>query len=279
MTGHLVVPEWGAEPVTINRTALAVLRGELGFTGTVITDAVDMGALAGTIGMAEGAVRAVIAGADSVCVGGVAADEATLDQLVDRLTDAVTTGRLPIERLTAAVARTAAIGVPPTRVGGYDRKIGMIAARRAVVAHGMPRVTGSPLVVELVVRPTLVVEVPEQDRGTPRPPRPGFGAVLADVMPDVAVRRLSMSDASPARDIVDLADGRPLVVVAADPGRYPWMLELIDALIGMGRVIVIDTGAGWPVPGVFDRLDTHGGALVNLRAAAEHLAGHAAYPR
>ncbi|MER6897593.1 glycoside hydrolase family 3 N-terminal domain-containing protein, partial [Amycolatopsis sp. NPDC000740] len=70
MSGHLVVREWGDEPATFNRTALVdVLRGELGFTGTVITDALEMGAISGAYGrhdgIGEASVRALLGGADA----------------------------------------------------------------------------------------------------------------------------------------------------------------------------------------------------------------------
>ena len=72
MTGHLVVPEWGSAPVTLNKHAIDLLRTELGFTGAVITDGLDMKAVGGDL--AHGAVRALAAGVDALCLGGIALD-------------------------------------------------------------------------------------------------------------------------------------------------------------------------------------------------------------
>lgn len=110
MTAHIVVPEWGAEPVTVNPGAIARLRAA-GFDGVVVTDAVDMAAIAGTYGIGGGAARALAAGADLVCLGnpelsGVDAP-AQYTEVVDAIAAAVGDGRLAPERLREAHARVA----------------------------------------------------------------------------------------------------------------------------------------------------------------------------
>src|SRR3954469_23081509 len=67
MTGHLLVPALDAEHLATVSPAITtgLLRERLGFTGTVVTDALEMRAVAGTLGMVEGFVRALIAGADA----------------------------------------------------------------------------------------------------------------------------------------------------------------------------------------------------------------------
>lgn len=100
MTGHLVVRAWGDEPATLNRVALTdVLRGELGFTGAIITDALEMGAVSGAYGRHDGlghsAVRALIAGADALCIGGAAFEADALDAINAAIVAAVTSGSCP----------------------------------------------------------------------------------------------------------------------------------------------------------------------------------------
>ncbi|MFD4959609.1 glycoside hydrolase family 3 N-terminal domain-containing protein [Microbacterium sp. NPDC058389] len=114
MTAHIVVPEWGAEPVTVNPDAIARLRAA-GFDGVVVTDAVDMAAIAATYGIGGGAARALAAGADLVCLGnpelgGIDA-AAQYAEVVDAIVAAVHDGHLAPERLREAhdrVARLAA---------------------------------------------------------------------------------------------------------------------------------------------------------------------------
>ena len=70
MTAHLVVPAVDAAPATLSRAQLTgLLREELGFTGVVVTDALEMKAVSATVGMEEGAVLALLAGADALCLG------------------------------------------------------------------------------------------------------------------------------------------------------------------------------------------------------------------
>src|SRR6266704_442075 len=91
MTAHLRVPAFGEELATVNRSVLTgLLREELGFDGLLFT---------------EGAVRALADGGDALCVGGGFGDEATVNLLVEALTNAVREGRLGEDRLAAAAAR------------------------------------------------------------------------------------------------------------------------------------------------------------------------------
>ncbi|GGS55590.1 beta-N-acetylhexosaminidase [Actinokineospora fastidiosa] len=134
MTGHLVVPGWGDDPVTLNSVAInEILRGELGFTGAVITDALEMGAVAGTFGdtdgLTEAAVRALRAGADALCIGGEEAGPEVLDRIVGRIAAAVADGTLDEQRLAEAAARTRALGTAPEH-GGHP------APRRQDIGRG-----------------------------------------------------------------------------------------------------------------------------------------------
>ena len=53
MAGHLVVPAVDDLPASVSRRWLTeILRGEMGFDGVVVTDALEMAAIAGTYGIA-----------------------------------------------------------------------------------------------------------------------------------------------------------------------------------------------------------------------------------
>ncbi|MEU4388701.1 glycoside hydrolase family 3 N-terminal domain-containing protein [Promicromonospora sp. NPDC023805] len=103
MTAHVLFPALGPAPASIEPAATRLLR-ELGHTGPIITDALDMGALrqlTGSVG--EAAVRAVEAGADLLCLG---LDPALYTQSYDALSRAVAAGRLTVERLEESGERT-----------------------------------------------------------------------------------------------------------------------------------------------------------------------------
>ena len=57
-------------PATLSHAQLTgLLRDELGFTRAIVTDALEMKAVSETVGMEEGAVLALAAGADALCLG------------------------------------------------------------------------------------------------------------------------------------------------------------------------------------------------------------------
>lgn len=103
MTGHLAVPGLGEDPTvpaTLSRKILhGVLREELGFTGLVVTDALDMGGVKNAMAPGEVAVQALLAGADVLLM--------PPDPLLARqaVIDAVNSGRVPMARLDDAVRR------------------------------------------------------------------------------------------------------------------------------------------------------------------------------
>jgi len=266
MLGHLVIPAWGDEPASLSPKAVSVLREELGFTGTIVTDAIDMGAVTGTAGMSGGAIAALNAGADTLVIGGTYTDEATVTKLVDALVEAVVTDALSVDRLYDAANRTRELASRPaanTGGGDWDRSIGLVAARRAIAVRGEPKLAGPPLVVELTVATNIAVgAVPWS-----------FGEQLVALVPDTTVLRLSKEDA-PVSRIVTAASGRQVVVVTRDAQRYPWVVDVLGELASSGLDLIrVETGIPGPTLGVATVVDTHGAARVCLRAGAELLAG------
>lgn len=170
MTAHIVVPEWGDEPATLNPRVLAGLR-ERGFDGVIVTDALDMAAVRETVGLGQGAVAALLAGADLLCVGnptnpGEAAfsdqDERDFYAARDAIVDALQSGVLPRARVEEAAARVArmarAIAVRETPVDdGFD---GLALARPGVTARGAltPHADVATTIVDARRRATLAVD-------------------------------------------------------------------------------------------------------------------------
>jgi beta-N-acetylhexosaminidase len=268
MSGHLVVRAWGDEPATLNRKALTdVLRGELGFTGAVITDALDMAAVSGEYGSHDGiggaAVRSLAAGADALCIGGAAFDADVLNRITATIVAAVESGELPLARLAEASARTAALGEAPASAGGVvpvDRQLGLEAARKALRIQGDPRLDGPPLVVDVQSEPTIAAG-----------PMPwGLGPHLSELVPGTRVLSVSGADVA---EVLEAAQGfRSVVVVTREAHRHPDVRALLAALReSTVDFIRVETGAPGP-DGEGDRIDTFSGSYVSLRAAAEYLA-------
>lgn len=108
MTSHIIVDALDPQnPATFSRIVLMdVLRGQLGFTGAIITDALDMVGASGEIGVPAAAVKALAAGADLLCIGSETTQEQYL-QVLDAIEAAVVDGTLPLSRLRDAADRTA----------------------------------------------------------------------------------------------------------------------------------------------------------------------------
>ncbi|WKU05167.1 glycoside hydrolase family 3 protein [Micromonospora sp. HUAS LYJ1] len=278
MTGHLLVPALDPDlPATLSRRILGdLLREELGFSGVVVTDAVEMRAVADRYGFAGTAVRALAAGADAICVGGERADEAAARYLRDAIVAAVLAGELPEERLAEAAKRVgqlaewstaARAGRPePAPRPADGSPVGLTAARRAVRVSGdavgrLP-LTAAAHVVEFAAPHNIAI-------GAETPW--GLGAPLADLLPGTTTVRLTEADL-PA-DATSGAAGRPLVLVVRDLHRHPWMRAAVDrALATRPDAVIVELGLPELVTGGL-HLATHGATRAAARAAAELLTG------
>ena len=245
MSAHIVVRAAGEEPATLNRVLLHdLLRDDLGFEGMAITDAVEMGAISATTGPADAAVRALLAGADAVCLGHDLADEET-GSAIRALTD-----RVPEERLAEAAERVARVRIEGLSAEA-DRAVGVEAARRALLVEGDPP-RGADVVVELAPPPTMAAgEVPTS---------------LASRLP--GAERVVLHEGSPTPSL----DGRRLVVVLRDAHLHEWQRQLAEALLERAGGVVVETGVPlWRPPRAIAYIATHGAARVNLDSAAERL--------
>src|SRR6187455_1156100 len=105
MTAHILVPALDEErPATLSPTIVTgMLREELGYQGVILSDDLEMKAIAKTYAVPEAAVQAIAAGCDGllVCSGDVDLQAKTLEALVY----AVEQGRVPYKRLEDALSR------------------------------------------------------------------------------------------------------------------------------------------------------------------------------
>lgn len=90
-------------PVSVSKPILTDwLRNELGFTGVVVTDDIEVGATVSSIPMAEYAVRTINAGSDMVIIRN---DAKHIKEVRDALLQAVADGTISEDRLDASVRR------------------------------------------------------------------------------------------------------------------------------------------------------------------------------
>lgn len=112
MTAHLLVPSLDEDnPATLSRRIVhGLLRDELGFEGVILSDDLEMRALAKTYSVADAAVGAIAAGCDGVLVcradtGDRRRDIEAQVEVLEALVHAVEDGRIPFGRLDDALAR------------------------------------------------------------------------------------------------------------------------------------------------------------------------------
>jgi beta-N-acetylhexosaminidase len=122
MTAHVLVPSFDeTRPATLSpKIVRALLREELDYDGVILSDDLEMKAIAATWPVPEAAVQAVAAGCDAllVCSGDVDLQARTLEALVHAVEDGtIPFGRLEDaqKRLRAAKARILAPAPPATR--------------------------------------------------------------------------------------------------------------------------------------------------------------------
>lgn len=110
MSAHVVFPAFEPDPDTPSTLSHAVLtdllRRELGFSGVVFTDCLEMAAIAEGIGVVEGAVRAFKAGADILLVSH---REDRQVGVIEALVKAVESGEIAESRIDESLARILAL--------------------------------------------------------------------------------------------------------------------------------------------------------------------------
>jgi beta-N-acetylhexosaminidase len=273
MTAHILIPAWDAVPATLSRVILTdLLRERMGFRGLVVTDALEMAAIRSSVGVVEGAVQALAAGADALCVGARLVDEEVVASIVAGLVGAVRAGRLGEERLVesrerlAVVARWAASR--RSEAGPVDGSVGLEAARRALRSAGVTKLATAPVMVELQPRPGIPVgQVPW-----------GLGDVLRERAPQTEVLRFESRP--PVGDILAAAGSRPLVLVVRDLHRHAWIEAASEELLsGRPDTVLVEMGFPGRRPDRAHRyVLTHGAAPVNALAVAELLTPQAGLP-
>jgi beta-N-acetylhexosaminidase len=105
MVSNAVIPGLTTRPASVDPTAITtVLRGQLGFTGLVVTDSLSARALADAgYSPARATVAALAAGADLILLGGGGKqDPRLIPTAIEAVVEAVEKGRLPRERLIEA---------------------------------------------------------------------------------------------------------------------------------------------------------------------------------
>ncbi|MDY0964952.1 beta-N-acetylhexosaminidase [Massilia sp. CFBP9026] len=161
MTAHIVYPALDpVNPATMSRAILTgVLREEFGYDGVIITDGMDMHAIAHRYDAGQAAVNALVAGADMVMAIGT---RATQVETVHAIAAAIRDGVLPLPEVEAKLARLARLAdAHPARAIAYareqdDRALMARAWRAGLTELGRPQRPARGSRVRLVARADVV---------------------------------------------------------------------------------------------------------------------------
>ena len=161
MTAHIVYPALDADyPATMSRRILTtLLRDQWQYQGVVITDSMDMHAIADRFGVGKAALQALLAGADMVmALGSSAAQEQSLAAIEQAIED----GTLDMGDIEARLARLDALAAQyPCRTGRYlseasDHAVMARGWRAGLSARGAPCAPPKGSKVRLVMRADVV---------------------------------------------------------------------------------------------------------------------------
>lgn len=249
MTSHIMLPQLDSNhPATMSRFVLHdLLRGDLGFSGVIVSDALDMVGASGSLGMAGAAVAALRAGCDLLCLGTENTD-AQLDHIEEAVNGAVADGTLAFSSVSEAVSRVRglaedlkaareAAGPPPGFEPGWPKdeaELIHIMDVQSGASEWRGRAAGHYTVVRLEADPNIAVgTTPWGPFAALRPEHSAFAAQPAFL---IAPERSGLPPLQP---------GQSVLVIGRDIHRHPFARDVVDRLRSQhADVLVVDMG--WP---------------------------------
>ncbi|GAB79282.1 beta-N-acetylhexosaminidase [Austwickia chelonae] len=276
MVGHLVVPSRGVEPASLSSWAAGSIR-EFGFTGPIVTDALGMCALSDRMSLGEACVRALVAGADLLCLDAPQRrdPEAAFVEAVAAIDEAVAGGVLDPAVLAESAGRNATLvrrsrGVGSSGVFSAEavrgaeealRSVGAVAARQALRVTGEVALSGPPLLIDVRRR----VDVAADRLSCP------FAEVFRRSW--VAAEVLIPLDAAEVAAALDVAPvGHHVVVLTARACADPAEGELLKAVLAARPDgVVVHTGVGEAAPAPARLVCAFGSGAANAEAVVHVL--------
>ena len=242
MTSHIMLPQLDSKhPATMSRFVLHdLLRRELGFSGVIVSDALDMVGASGSLGMVGAAVAGLRAGCDLLCLGTENTD-AQLDDIEEAVNDAVAESTLPSTRVSDAISRVRglaedlkaareAAGQPPgfePDWPGDEAELTQTLDVQPGASEWPGRAAGHYTVVRVEADPNIAVGI------TPWGP---FASLAAQPVLLITPEQSSLPPFQP---------DEPVLVIGRDIHRHPFASAAVDRLRSQhADVLVVDMG--WP---------------------------------
>ena len=291
LVGHIAVPSVDgpdAPPASLSPAIVTgILRERLGFDGLVITDALNMGGVTERYPVAEASILALLAGADLLL------QPPGTSGVIDSVTEAVESGRIPHGRINQAVRRVlrakaaAKLHLPggahasggPTPAGHRDVETGVAEASITLVRD-------TDALVPIPESARRVVHVAYSSDGS-RFSAPRFNERLrAEGLSVEEVRVDDRSSRASLEEVARRARSADLVIVSANlvPREYRGRLalesgfsQLVEGLVADGvPVVAVSFGSPYLLdsfPSVSSYLLAWSGSVAPQVAAARALVG------
>jgi len=254
MTAHIMVPQLDRDhPATMSSNVLdQLLRGELGFSGVIVSDALDMAGASGSLGMAGAAINALRSGCDLLCLGTENTD-AQLAEIGHAVSSAVAEGIIAVNRVREATERVRglaedltaarqAAGPPPRFTSGFPKSKAELINTLDLqpgASDWRARASGRYTVMRLEADANIAVGT------TPWGP---FAAAAADptASPVAAFAAQRAYVMSPERwALPPFQPDQPVLVVGRDIHQHAFAREVVDRLRSR-HVDVLVVDMGWP---------------------------------
>ena len=280
MSAHIRIPALDPAPdlpVTLSRKVMTdLVRKELGFTGLLVTDDLEMGALTQTRTESQAGYEAFLAGADFLLFR---FDEAAQTDAHDRLSRGISTDAAALARSGESVARILAVkerfgildAAGPSGAAGSeaDRAAADELARLSITVL---RAGGLPL------RGRVFVASPQNPDIALVADQPTLGAVLTQRLPNVTAQTITLSptQAEVDRAVAGARAADVCVVGSADLFSYPQQAALVKALQAVRPTVLVSLRSPYDilsVPSVSGYVCAYTGREPTLRALADVLSG------
>jgi beta-N-acetylhexosaminidase len=239
MTSHMLLPRIDSEnPATFSRAILGgILRDELGFSGVVVSDALDMAGASARTGIPVAAARALAAGCDLLCIG-TKNTASQLEDIIAEVEAAVGRGDLEQTRVEDAAGRVRALADSfgtqrqAARGGATEEASSCPSLADAfdvsLAASQFLAEQSAPLVIRVDTEANIAVgETP-------------WGPFASGLSLDVIAVDEPSSRRARTTDV-----GRPVVVIGRDNHRRRWVTEMIDD-VRRRHVATLVVDMGWP---------------------------------
>ncbi len=280
MSAHIRIPALDPTadlPVTLSRRVMTdLVRKDLGFSGLLVTDDLEMGALTQTRTESQAGYEAFLAGADFLLFR---FDEAAQTDAHDRLSRGISTDAAAFARSAESVGRILAVkerfgildGSAASGTAGSeaDRATADELARLAITVL---RTGGLPL------RGRIFVASPQNPDIALLADQPTLGGVLAQRLPNVTAQTITLSptQAEIDRAVAGARGADVCVVGSADLFSYPQQAVLVKALQAVRPTVLVSLRSPYDIlsaPGVSGYVCAYTGREPTLRALADVLTG------